>query len=136
MTNPNIRENLEKARELINAEIDKQLKMWGDSNERADATNKQLFYAGFAQLDALYDKSLFGHWPYDVPGMYPVDWSGFRDYGSDIANMVVGIAFLTNEMARLIGNGESTYRRPRDENDPKFADKPNPVDGVQSIGTP
>jgi hypothetical protein len=126
MTNVNLRKNLEAARAIIDKEVNGQLNMWGDSSERSDSTEGQLFFAGLAQLMALETKQAAGHWPAMVPAIYPEGWSGFRDYGSDIANLAVGIAFLTNEMARKIGLGEDTYRRPRDSSDTPYAD-PQPA---------
>lgn len=128
--------NLEAARALINAEIDKQIAMWGASNERADADNGELLQAGIAQLEGLYYKLDSGEWPAWTPEVYPKTWGGYRDYGSNVANLVVAVAFLTNEAARRIGNAESTWRKPRTPEDPKFTSAPYPVNGEQSLGTP
>ena len=45
--------------------------------------------------------------------LFPADWGGFRDYGSDIANLAVVGAYVENEIKRRLLNGESTYRAPR-----------------------
>jgi hypothetical protein len=103
---------------LIATEIAKQDAMWGKLNERADTSKGQLMHAGMAQLDALYDRhngveDCFD--PNDAPMIYPEDWSGFRDYGSDIANLVVAISFLRQEVKRKLLNCEDytrTSRRP------------------------
>ena len=81
--------------ELISAELAKQNQMWGRMNERADISQGQLFHAGIAQIDALFDRQngepdAFA----SPPEIYPQDWSGFRDYGSDIANLVVAVVLL------------------------------------------
>jgi hypothetical protein len=104
------------ADELITAELAKQNQMWGRTNERVDVSKGELFHAAMAQQDALWcrqlgDKDAFD----DAPLIYPEGWSGFRDYGSDVANLVVAIAFLTQEVKRKLMNGEDytrTSRRP------------------------
>lgn len=101
------------ADKLIAAEIERQDKMWGVANERAAVADGQLFHAGLAQLDALLARTAGDGWPSDPPVIYPRDWSGFRDYGSDVANLVVAVAFLRQEIKRLIEKGESTTRAPR-----------------------
>ena len=104
------------ADELIAAEIGKQDQMWGRLNERADTKRGQLLKAGIASAIATnwringYPKAF-----QEVPAIYPSDWSGFRDYGSDIANIVVAISFLRQEVKRKLMNGEDytrTSRRP------------------------
>jgi hypothetical protein len=103
-----------KADELIAAEVAGQDKMWGVANERADSTKGQLLEAGLAQVTALHRRRLgiIGAFD-DAPAIYPDDWSGFRDYGSDVANIVVGIAYLRQEAKRLIAAGADTTRTKR-----------------------
>jgi hypothetical protein len=100
--------------ELVSAELVKQNQMWGRMNERADISQGQLFHAGIAQIDALFDRQngiedAFS----EPPAVYPEDWSGFRDYGSDIANLVVGVAFLTQEIKRKLIADEDYTRLAR-----------------------
>lgn len=104
-----------KADDLIAAEVAKQDAMWGVANERADTSKGQLLHAGMAQLDALYDRQNHNEAdPFGAPpAIYPPDWSGFRDYGSDVANLVVAVAFLRQEIKRKIANGEDTTRTSR-----------------------
>lgn len=119
---------VELADQLIAAEIAKQDGMWGETNERADASKSQILRAATAQCVALsLSQNFAALWPGGNRAeqrveafnkakhdFYPTDWSGFRDYGSDVANMVVAAAYLRNEIKRRIRNGESTYRAPRD----------------------
>jgi hypothetical protein len=100
---------------LIFQEIDRQDAMWGVTNNRADTKDGQLMLAGMAQLDALFDRlngepDAFA----SAPEIYPPDWSGFRDYGSDVANLVVAAAFIRQEIQRKIAAGEDTHRKSRD----------------------
>lgn len=105
----------EHADEIIAKEVAGQDKMWGVSNDRADANSGQLLSAGLAQLEALYLRRSGEATAFDEPPqVYPLGWSGFRDYGSDVANLAVVVAFLRQEMKRLIALGGSTYRKPRD----------------------
>jgi hypothetical protein len=103
-----------KALELVLGEIGLQNKMWGQQNERADVTRGQLFAAGFAQLEATFDHRFDMEWAFkEIPDCYPKDWSGFRSYGGDIPNIVVGVAFLVQEIKRLLMNGEDPTRLAR-----------------------
>ncbi len=45
-------------------------------------------------------------------GIFPPTWPKhvFRDYGSDVANLVVAAAYLRNEIKRRIFLGEDTHR--------------------------
>jgi len=100
--------------ELVSAELAKQNQMWGRMNQRADTSQGQLFHAGIAQIDALFDRQngepdAFA----SPPAVYPEDWSGFRDYGSDIANLVVAVSFFTQEIKRKLINGEDYTRLAR-----------------------
>lgn len=119
------------ADELITAELAKQNQMWGRSNERADASKGQLFHAAMAQQDALWARQLGEATAFDeAPSIYPEDWSGFRDYGSDIANLIVAISFLTQEVKRKLMNGEDytrTSRAPDQAYRPETG-LPNPIE--------
>ncbi|PCL27609.1 hypothetical protein CPZ20_15625, partial [Lacticaseibacillus rhamnosus] len=84
---------------LIAAEIGRQDRMWGDTNDRADISQGQLLQAGVAQLDFIYLATRQGHiWTREEAlklaeqAVFPKDWGGFRDYGSDVANLVVAAA--------------------------------------------
>jgi hypothetical protein len=101
---------------LIATEIAKQDELWGKLNERPDTSKGQLMRAGMAQLDALYDRhngAEDSFDPNDAPMIYPEDWSGFRDYGSDMANLVVTKSFLPQEVKRKLLNGEDHTRLAR-----------------------
>lgn len=103
------------ADELIAAEVAKQDRMWGVANERADSSHGQLMHAAMAQLDALQDRIQGEPDAFEeVPPAYPDDWTGFRDYGSNVANLVVAAAYLRQEIKRRIANGEDTTRKSRD----------------------
>jgi hypothetical protein len=112
---------------LIKEEIKRQDKMWGAASERSDVSDGQLMQAGIAYLDALFDRRNGIEDAFEeAPAIYPEGWSGFRDYGSDVANLVVSIAFLRQEVKRLIAAGESTYRAPRNpESQPYIGVQPN-----------
>ena len=100
--------------ELVSAELAKQNQMWGRMNQRADTSQGQLFHAGIAQIDALFDRQNGEPDAFDSPpAVYPEDWSGFRDYGSDIANLVVAVSFFTQEIKRKLINGEDFTRLAR-----------------------
>lgn len=106
----------EMADELIATEVAIQDKMWGDANDRADATNNQLMAAAMAQL-VLTSAKVEGE-PVDVAlklgaSFYPQNWSGFRDYQSNIANLVVAAAFIRSEIKRRLLLGEDTTRSKR-----------------------
>lgn len=115
---------------LIEAEVAKQDDMWGDANERSDASKSQMLDAATAHCVAVRVTEIGGvdrSSAFQRAGeqIYPKDWSGFRDYGSDVANLVVAAAYLRNEIKRRIRNGDSTYRAPR------RADQPyNPATGL------
>jgi hypothetical protein len=102
------------ADELIAKEIARQDEMWGKSNERADVSHGELMRAGMAQLGALLARQVGGKNAFETaPGIYPADWHGFRDYGSDIANLVVAVAFLRQEIKRKLNADESFERTSR-----------------------
>lgn len=112
---------------LIAKEIAGQDKMWGVSNERNDSSRGQLLSAGLSQawaVDAVRHgvpaDEAFG----PPPPYYPEDWSGFRDYGSEVSNLVVAAAFLRQEIKRLIAKGEPTTRTPRKPEQKYTGDQP------------
>lgn len=118
-----------KADRLVNAEVQLQNRMWGPTYERADSENGEMQRASMAQLEALYQKQ-HGHADAFLRphGIYPETWSGFRDYGSDIANLVVAAAFLHQEIARKLRLGEDTTRSKRNpETQPYVGDKPKDI---------
>lgn len=103
-----------KADEIIAKEVSGQDKMWGVANERTDANNGQLLGAGLTQLGALFERRAGNPDAFATPSTsYPADWSGFRDYGSDVANLAVAAAFIRQEMKRLIAAGADTTRTSR-----------------------
>ena len=102
------------ADELVTAELAKQNAMCGRLNERAEVANGELFQAGLGQFDAIFDRRNGDEAAFDEPPMiYPEGWSGFRSYGGDIPNIVVGIAFMTQEVKRLLLKGEDYTRLAR-----------------------
>lgn len=103
------------ADDLIAREVAGQDAMWGRSNERADSSKGQLLEAGLSQALALHDRRAGNPDAFDqAPEPYPEGWSGFRDYGSDVANLVVVAAFVRQEIKRLIAAGADTTRKSRD----------------------
>ncbi|WP_316196716.1 hypothetical protein [Bradyrhizobium sp. SZCCHNS3053] len=119
------------ADDLIAAEIAKQDAMWGRLNERADTSRGQLFDAAHAQIWLTMAK-IEGSSAEDAlesaKHLYPGDWSGFRDYGSHIANIVVAIAFLRQEIKRKLMNGEDFTRAARQPDQPY-----NPETGLPKV---
>ncbi len=134
--------NGDTADDLIRTEVAKQDRMWGVSNERADSAGGELLQAALAQAAAVDGARATGDtWrnrKLYPPGWnreaafkdasetyYPSNWSGFRDYGSDVANLVVAAAFLRQDIKRLIASGADTTRRSRDlATEPYTADQP------------
>lgn len=116
-----------KADDIIRGEVERQDKMWGIVNERADSSNGQLLAAGLSQAHALYWRRNGSLNSFDHPApCYPPDWSGFRDYGSDVANLAVAAAFLRQEIKRLVAEGADTTRKSRDPvAQPYVGDQPN-----------
>ncbi|WP_439398671.1 hypothetical protein ACRQ5Q_15030 [Bradyrhizobium sp. PMVTL-01] len=108
------------ARLIIATEVAKQNAMWGDANDRADILKGQLLGAASAQLMAVwsanFEPQISRETAFEIAreSVFPKDWGGFRDYGSDIANLAVVGAYIENEIKRRLLNGESTYRKPRD----------------------
>ncbi|WP_315782209.1 MULTISPECIES: hypothetical protein [unclassified Bradyrhizobium] len=108
-----------KAYELIFAEISRQNEMWGALDTRRDVGNGELFEAGVGQLDAVFDRRNGDEAAFDgPPQIYPEGWSGFRSYGGDIPNIIVGVAFLIQETKRLLMNGEDPTRLSRRPDQP------------------
>jgi hypothetical protein len=107
-----------KADALIATEVAIQDRMWGEANDRADAQRNQLLKAGTAQL-VLTESKVNGALPDDAVSQaryfYPSDWGGLRDYGSNIANLVVAAAFIRSEIKRRLMLGEDTTRTKRGE---------------------
>jgi len=108
--------------QLIKEEVAIQDRMWGDANERADASGNQLLAAGIAQatlvrakndnLSVYSGEALLNE---IKERLYPPDWDGFRDYGSNVANLVVAAAFIRSEIKRRVLLGEDTARAKRGE---------------------
>jgi hypothetical protein len=112
---------------LIAAEIARQDRMWGRDSQSSDASDGELMQAAMAQLDALFCRQVYGDaiQAENTPIMFPEHWSGFRDYGSDIANLVVAAAYLHHEIARKLRAGEDFTRTSRNvETQPYTADQP------------
>jgi hypothetical protein len=96
----------------VQAEMERQNRMWGIG--RPDHANGELTYAAIGQLVALADRQDGDETSFDkVPADFPPNWSGFRDYGSDIANLVVAAAWLQQEIARKLRAGEDDTRTSR-----------------------
>jgi hypothetical protein len=108
----NATEAEKKALELVLGELGLQNKMWG--TDRSDAKDGQLFAAGFAQLEATFDRRFEYEGAFkEIPDSFPKGWSGFRSYGGDIPNIVVGVTYLVQEIKRLLMNGEDPTRLAR-----------------------
>lgn len=102
------------ALDLVMAELGLQNRMWGDASERSDIQNGQLLSAGHAQIQATLDRRERKVDAFHIaPRSFPRDWSGFRSYGGDIPNVVVGITFAIQEVKRLLMNGEDPTRLAR-----------------------
>lgn len=116
--------------DIIFGEVERQNTMWGNTNERADISQGQLLQAARAQAAALTARRCGVDDAFDggfdgAPTCYPPDWSGFRDYGSDIANLAVTTVYLFQEIKRLVREGKSAYRKPRDpDTQPYTGDQP------------
>lgn len=107
------------ARGLIDSEVATQAKMWGSDNSRADCMGGELLQGAMSSqlLTLVKADPGFGGSPQEAENIaremfYPKNWSGFRDYG-DTYNLVVAAAFLENEIARRIANGDDYSRKPR-----------------------
>lgn len=141
---------------LIDNEFDLQNRMWGKNNERADNTKGQMLKAAVAQLVLIVEKAeltsriMQASDPQHpiaadevlrkherlvreiTDGVYPADWSGFRDYGSDIANLVVAGAYIRQEIKRriLLGEDETRAKRAPDQPYNPTTGLPNAVDNA------
>ena len=118
------------ALDFITKELVRQNEMWGPANERVDVSNGELFQAGVGQLDAVFDRRNADETAFDEPPqIYPENWSGFRSYGGDFANIGVGVTFLIQEMKRLAMNGEDLTRLSRTAAQPYNPETglPNPI---------
>jgi hypothetical protein len=118
-----VQEAADISRVIIAKEVSLQSKMWGDANDRADASSGQMLHAAQAQLELVHSKVYERMDQQSALALaksrhYPKDWSGFRDYGSNIANLAVAAAYLQNEIKRLVMNGEDSFRAPRPASDP------------------
>jgi hypothetical protein len=115
----------ELADDFIQGEIARQDRMWGVANERADSANGELLDAAFAQMMATRLRRQGAEDPFATPDVFPKAWSGFRDYGSDVANLAVVAAYVRQEMKRLIAAGADTTRKSRDPvRQPYIGDQP------------
>lgn len=115
------------ADELIAKEVTGQDKMWGVSNDRADASRGELLLAALAQQHAVNERrcgKINAFDPDKPTSPYPDDWSGFRSYGGDVPNLVVAAAYLRQEIKRLIVAGEDTTRLSRTT---PYSDKDQPT---------
>ena len=119
---------------LISREVGVQDQMWGVANERADATEGQMVRAAVAQATIVGYHDAVKHDPDEefvsedelIDGIkediYPKGWTGFRNYGSDVANLVVAAAYLRSEIKRRLAAGEDYTRTKRGE--PYRGDQP------------
>lgn len=107
-----------KADEMIATEVAIQDAMWGEANDRADATQNQLLAAAHAQI-ALAQLKAMGFGSEDAvslaKGYYPTTWNGFRDYGSVAANLAVAGAYIRSEIKRQVMLGADLTRTKRGE---------------------
>jgi hypothetical protein len=105
------------ADQLIASEVTIQDKMWGEGNDRADALKGQMQDAAMAQIGVVVLKRQGAPSETAVnlckEEFYPSDWDGFRDYGSDVANLAVAAAYCRSEIKRKIAAGEDTHRAKR-----------------------
>lgn len=119
-------ENKVKAEELIAAEVERQADMWGSGNGRADVSNGQLHRAAIAQLISLFDKQcgidIKNAFDKEDSFWFPQEWSVLHDYGSDIANLVVAAAYITQEIRRKLRAGEDTTRTAPEADQEKAAE--------------
>jgi hypothetical protein len=117
--------------DFIAHELERQLLMWGSPLDRPDNASGELLQGGIAQLDAVFDRRNGELGAFDeAPQIYPENWdhTAFRDYGSDVANIVVSICLLYQEALRLTASGADTTRLPRDPFHQAYVTaKPNPI---------
>jgi len=99
---------------LIAREVGRQNAIWGQTQSREDVGEGQLFDASLAHM--MGSAAVRGGSHYMVgASFYPPGWTGYRDYGSEVANLVVAAAFIRQEIKRLISEGADTTRKPRPE---------------------
>lgn len=90
--------------QLIAAEVAKQ----NDATKHLDVSKGQMLGAAVAQASAIFVVNAAPEIPRERAfaeaelSFYPKDWSGFRDEGSDIANLIVAAALLRNEVRRRL----------------------------------
>lgn len=126
----------ERAVEMIANEVALQDKMWGDDNARAKHQDGQLLGAALAQAQAIHSVREYPADPRSLSfeiahdNYFPKDWdkNAFRDYGSDIANLVVAAAFLHQEIKRRLLVGEDTMRSKREPAQAYQTVRPNPTE--------
>jgi hypothetical protein len=112
-----------RADKLIAGEVQLQDAIWGVANDRANVRGGEMLLAATAQLTLVRAKAVVRPelWPeverQCLRNIYPKDWTGFRDYGSDIANLVVAGAYIRQEIKRKLMLGEDATRssRPKDK---------------------
>lgn len=104
-------------RRLVDVEFAVQCKMWDEENGRADSAKGELMSGAMTALDliALKRAGLASSTAVKIAAadFYPENWSGFRDYGSDVANLVVANAFILSEITRLVALGADRTRLSR-----------------------
>jgi hypothetical protein len=128
-----------KATEIVLSELGVQMRMWGTQNERADASDREMMCAAMAQLDLVALKGIGGLRSREAvkvahADFYPKNWDGFRDYGTDVANLGVAGAYLISEIARKLIAGEDFERAPRptEQSYPAHRNNPN-VSSAEAI---
>lgn len=123
---------------LTDAEFNVQTKMWGA--DRPDYQKGELMSAAMTSLDlvAIKRAGLPSATAVKIANadFYPEDWSGFRDYGTDIANLVVAAAFLKSEITRLIAAGEDRTRAPRESHQTYAAETVPAFTSAEAIAEP
>lgn len=123
------------ARELIAAEVAIQDRMWESDNGRADCQESELMRAAMASLDVVALKEigkLESHTAVKIAqdDFYPENWSGFRDYGTKIANLVVAAAFIQNQIKLELYKGEDWTRAKRQPEQ-----QYNPATGLPAVSS-
>ena len=99
---------------LIDIEVERQDQLWGAAQDRKDVGDGQLFDAAFAHFVGISSER--AGLPHTLGfGFYPEEWTGYRHYGSEVANLVVAAAFIRQEIKRLLLEGADTTRTPRPE---------------------
>lgn len=111
--------------QMIEKEVNVQIAMWGASRLKSSINSSQLLSAAIASASAIWADRTMPEEPggrvaaFEVAkeNYYPSDWdpTAFRDYGSDVANLIVAIALLRNQVLDMVSNGEDTTRSRRGE---------------------